>query len=284
MKEVTYSIVAWDAENGDLGVAVQSKFLATGAVVPHASAGVGAIATQALANTSYGWRGLRLLARGATPSSALAELVARDPLSERRQAAIVDAAGEVASHTGRGCMPWAGGVQGHGFACIGNVLVSEATVEAMAHAMELNAPLPERLVAALDAGQAAGGDSRGQQSAALLVVRTGGGYGGLSDRMIDLRVDDHRAPISELRRLLQLHRRHFERPRDEELTPLEGALASEVAVRLSKIFGIDVAREDLDELWETLGRWAGRENLEERMVKRRHVDPVILEALREVEN
>jgi uncharacterized Ntn-hydrolase superfamily protein len=278
---VTYSIVAWDRMSGDLGVAVQSKFLAAGAVVPYARAGIGAIATQALVNTSYGWRGLRLLARRTTPSSVLAQLLSQDPSAERRQAAIVDAHGQVALHTGRGCIPWAGGLQGDGFACIGNALVSEATIDSMAQAMEVDAPLPERLVAALASGQDAGGDARGQQSAALLVVRAGGGYGGFSDRMIDLRVDDDPRPISELRRLLALHRRHFERPRDEDLLPLEGALATEVAARLSNRVGFDVALRDQDALWDALDRWAGRENLEERMVKRGHVDPVVLETLRQ---
>ena len=280
---MTFSIVACDTSTGDLGVAVQSKFLAVGAAVPYAAAGVGAVATQALSNLSYGPRGLDLLRAGASASLALDALVASDALPGRRQAAIVDAAGRVAAHTGEGCTAWAGHRTGDGVSCQGNILVSAATVEAMAEAMASSTgrPLADRLVDALAAGQAAGGDSRGQQSAALLVVRAGGGYGGQSDRLVDLRVDDHPAPIAELGRLLELHRLYFERPTDADLVPLDEALAGEVARRLAQLGRPAVDPRDAKALWAALERWAGRENLEERMVREGSLDRTVLRILRE---
>jgi uncharacterized Ntn-hydrolase superfamily protein len=280
---MTYSIVARDAATGDLGCAVQSKFLAVGAAVLHARAGVGAVATQALANLSWGPRGLALLDAGATAEQALAVLAGSDELPGRRQAGIVDATGRVASHTGSGCMAWAGHRTGDGFSCQGNVLVSSATVDAMAEVMTTcgDLPLPERLVAALAAGQAAGGDARGQQSAGLLVVRERGGYGGQSDRLVDLRVDDHPAPIEELGRILALHHLYFERPRDEDLVPIDEALAAEIAGLLGRIGGIPVDPGDSIALWARLERWAGRENLEERMIRAGYVDRTVLGILRQ---
>lgn len=279
---MTYSIVARDPATGDLGCAVQSKFLAVGSGVPHARAQVGAVATQALSNLSFGPRGLALLEMGASAQQALDVLIASDPLPERRQAGIVDAAGRAAAHTGSGCMGWAGHVIGDGFACQGNMLVSAATVEAMAGAMrDVSTLFPERLVRALAAGQAAGGDARGQQSAALVVVRTGGGYGGATDRLVDLRVDDHPAPIDELARLLDLHRLYFQRPEPSELLPLESDLLAEVAARLGRIRGEMLDPSDATAVWATLDRWAGRENLEERMVERGVIDRTVLRILRE---
>lgn len=205
----TFSIIARDPVTGELGVGVQSKFLAVGSVVPWARAGVGAIATQARANVSYGPRGLALLEEGLTAPEAVARLVAEDEGRDSRQFAMVDRHGNAAAHTGSQCMDWAGHHVGDGFSCQGNILVSGETVSAMARAYEGAAQLPhlaDRLVAALDAAQAAGGDSRGKQSAALYVVREGGGYAGFNDRLVDLRVDDHPEPIDELRRLLEMHR------------------------------------------------------------------------------
>jgi len=192
-----------------------------------------------------------------------------------------DAAGRVAAHTGGGCPDWAGHQTGDGFSCQGNILVSSATVEAMAAAMRERAELelPERLVAALEAGQAAGGDARGQQSAALLVVREGGGYGGRSDRHVDLRVDDHPTPIAELGRLLALHRRYFRRPSDDELVELAGPLAAEVAGLLARRGAGPTG--DAAALWAALEGWAGLENLEERLVRPGWIDPTTLGVLRE---
>jgi uncharacterized Ntn-hydrolase superfamily protein len=280
---VTFSIIARDAETGDLGGAVQSKFLGVGGVVLHGRAGVGMVATQAWANVSYGPRGLALLEAGASARQALDVLLGADDQPGQRQAAIVDAAGRVAAHSGGECPDWAGHHTGDGVSCQGNILVSGATVEAMAAAFREGAGLefPERLVAALDAGQTAGGDARGQQSAALLVVREGGGYGGGSDRLVDLRVDDHATPIAELGRLLALHRRYFQRPRDDELVELDGPLAAEVAGHLARRGAGPADPGDAAALWQALEAWAGLENLEERLVKPGWIDPVTLEALRE---
>jgi uncharacterized Ntn-hydrolase superfamily protein len=202
----TFSIVACDPKTKDLGVAVESRFIAVGAIVPWAEAGVGAVATQSFANTSYGPRGLALLKKGLHPKDALQQLTAKDPMAAQRQAGLVDARGRAASFTGKECFPWAGGIVGRNFACQGNILVGEDVVRAMARAFEsTEGDLPVRLLAALHAGQRAGGDKRGQQSAALLVVRGKGGYGGLNDRWIDVRVDDHPAPIDELMRIFNIY-------------------------------------------------------------------------------
>jgi len=202
---VTFSIVAYDPKTKDLGVAVESKFPAVGAAVPWAQAGVGAIATQSYSNTTYGPRGLAMLKRGMTPAQALKALTARDREREKRQAGIVDARGRAASFTGKECTAWAGHVVGKHYACQGNILGSERVVAAMANAFEhADGDLPAKLLFALVAGQDAGGDRRGQQSAALLVVREKGGYGGYNDRWIDLRVDDHPRPIEELIRVFHV--------------------------------------------------------------------------------
>lgn len=201
----TFSIVGFDPETGDLGVAVQSKFFAVGSVVPWAEAGVGAIATQASGNTTFGPRGLDLLKEGLAVEDVLATLLADDEDRERRQVGIVDAEGHSAAFTGDSCMAWAGDRTGPNYAVQGNILVSEATVEAMEKAfVETEGILGERLMRAIEAGQAAGGDSRGVQSAAILIVREGGGYGGFNDVYCDLRVDDHEDPIGELRRIFNM--------------------------------------------------------------------------------
>ncbi len=207
----TFSIVAADPRTGELGVAVQSRFLAVGAVVPWAKAGVGAVATQALANTMYGPEGLRLLAAGVSPDNVVKTLKERDGANAVRQLGVVSADGRAATFTGAKCNAWAGGRIGKNFAVQGNILTGEAVVEAMAASFEKSGDneLAQRLIDALAAGQAAGGDKRGMQSAALLVVREGWGYAGLNDRYRDLRVDDHAAPISELQRLYDLHKAVF---------------------------------------------------------------------------
>ncbi|MFH1501604.1 MAG: DUF1028 domain-containing protein [Candidatus Eisenbacteria bacterium] len=201
----TFSIVAYDAETGDLGVAVQSKFFAVGAAVPFARAGVGAVATQAMGNMSYGPRGLELMELGVAPEDVIATLTRDDEEREHRQVAVVNASGVAAAHTGSECMAWAGHRVGESFSVQGNILVSEETANEMARAFEeTDGILAERLMSAIEAGQSAGGDSRGVQSAAILVVRENGGYGGLSDRYCDLRVDDHEDPVGELRRLVDM--------------------------------------------------------------------------------
>lgn len=207
----TYSIVACDLEAEQWGVAVQSKFLAVGAVVPWAEPHVGAIATQSYANPRYGPDGLALLRAGRSAEASVATLVDADDGRSQRQLGIVDRDGRAATYTGDECLGWAGGRTGDGYAAQGNILVSAATVDALAETFEATAgqPLADRLLECLDAGQAAGGDSRGQQSASLLVVSPGGGYAGLADTVFDLRVDDHPLPLTELRRLHALHQEVF---------------------------------------------------------------------------
>ena len=201
----TFSIVGRDPATGELGVAVASRFFAVGTVVPWARAGAGAVATQSFANTTYGPRGLDLLARGATAKETLELLLRGDPDREKRQVGIVAADGSSATYTGKGCNAWAGGRSGPGYAAQGNILAGEAVVAAMEEAfLATKGNLAERLFAALAAGDSKGGDARGRQSAAILVVKDGAGYGGYTDRAIDLRVDDHPNPFAELRRLLDL--------------------------------------------------------------------------------
>jgi uncharacterized Ntn-hydrolase superfamily protein len=213
----TYSIVAFDPATGDLGVAVQSKFFGVGSVVPWAKAEVGAVATQSYANTDYGPRGLAELARGHSPETVIAKLTQADANQAVRQVGMVDARGRAAAFTGERCHGWAGHLMGTNFTAQGNLLASGAVVTNMARAFEAarasgTGELAEWLTEALFAAEAAGGDRRGRQSAALLVVRKGGGYAGQNDRYVDLRVEDHPEPLEELRRLLKLHRQ-FYRPR-----------------------------------------------------------------------
>jgi uncharacterized Ntn-hydrolase superfamily protein len=210
----TYSITAFDPDTGDLGVAVQSKFFNVGTVVPWARAGVGAIATQALANITYGPSGLKLLAQGKSPAQALEILTQADDDREERQCGIVDAQGRTATYTGKKCLDFAGGRTGKDYSIQGNLLASNKVVEAMetAYREAQKAPdseLADWLVAAIQAGEDAGGDRRGRQSAALLVVRENAGYDGLNDRYIDLRIEDHKDPTHELARLLRIHKRVY---------------------------------------------------------------------------
>jgi uncharacterized Ntn-hydrolase superfamily protein len=233
---VTYSIVARDEATGDLGVAVQSKFLAVGAVVPWVRAGVGAIATQSYANVAYGPDGLALLIGGASARETLDRLVAADALRDQRQAGVVDAHGRGATHTGRHCFAWAGGRTGPGYAAQGNILAGPGVVDGLADTFVAGGrPFPELLVACLVAADAAGGDRRGREGAALYVAREGAGYGGGNDRWIDLRVDDHTDPIGELGRLLELHRLYLDRPALDELVRCDEAVAGEVRTLLEAI-------------------------------------------------
>ena len=268
---MTYSLVAYDADASQWGVAVQSKFLSVGSVVPWAAAHVGAVATQAYANPRYGPEGLALLREGLTAAEVVERLVAADAGRDERQLGVGDRHGGSAAYTGAGCMDWAGHRTGDGYAAQGNILVSRETVDALAETFETTRgdSLARRLLDCLAAAQVAGGDKRGQQSAALLIVQENGGYAGMSDLVCDLRVDDHERPIDELRRLYVLHDRLFGVTPDEDWLPLEGALADEVAARLSKT-GHSSLRE-----------WAGVANLEDRVREEPRIDPVVLEALRE---
>jgi uncharacterized Ntn-hydrolase superfamily protein len=267
----TYSIVACDLEARQWGVAVQSKFLAVGSVVPWAEPEVGAIATQAYANPRYGPDGLALLREGLGASEVVERLTAADEGRDERQLGVVDAHGAGASWTGPDCNEWAGGRTGPCYAAQGNILVGEETVAALASTFEETTQLPlvQRLLECLVAAQAAGGDRRGQQSASVLVVQRDGGYAGMSDLLVDLRVDDHERPIEELRRIYTLHQRLFEVSPREDWLPLDGELRREVDERLGRLG------------YETLDVWAGVENLEERVDGEDAIDPVVLEALRE---
>lgn len=212
----TFSIVAYNPETQELGIAVQSKFIAVGSVVPWAKAGVGAVATQSYANTTFGPRGLEMLEKGDAPEEALKKLLEADKGREVRQVGIVSAKGKAATFTGAKCNAWAGGVAEENFCCQGNILAGEEVVKEMARAYkETQGDFGDRLIAALQAGQEAGGDVRGMQSAALLIVREGWGYGGFNDRYRDLRVDDHAEPIKELKRVYDLHRKIFGPPRQK---------------------------------------------------------------------
>lgn len=271
----TYSIAACDLDTRQWGVATQSKFLSVGSVVPWAEPEVGAIATQAWANPSYGPDGLALLREGLSAEEVLERLTSADEGRDHRQLGIVDGRGGGATYTGAECMEWAGGRTGPSYAAQGNILVSAETVDAIVETFEATAgrPLAERLLDCLDAAQAAGGDRRGQQSSALLVVEREGGYAGLSDSVVDLRVDDHEQPLEELRRIYAMHQAIFgETPREEWLE-VDDALGRELRDRLGRL-GYE---GDLD---ETFFAWAGKENLEERVDGVERVDPVVLEELR----
>ena len=273
---MTFSIVARSADGQALGVAVASKFLAVGAAVPAAEADVGALATQSYANLAYRPQGLALLRSGVAAADVVAGLTAADPGRAQRQLGVVGPVGDGATYTGDGCHDWAGGLAGDGYAIQGNILAGKQVVVAMAEAWaasEAAAPLGHRLLAALAAGDRAGGDRRGRQSAALLVVTKGQGYGGTSDVLAELRVDDHPDPVRELRRLLDLHALYFDKPDPDRLLELTGDLADEVAGRLA-----DLGYRDR-KLDAALASWAGVENLEERMVPGR-IDPLVLAHLR----
>jgi uncharacterized Ntn-hydrolase superfamily protein len=276
-KPSTFSIVACDLGAREWGVAVQSKFLAVGAGVPAAEPETGAVATQAWANMRYGPEGLAHLRQGLSAEEVVQRLTDADEGRDHRQLGVVDAAGRSATYTGSECLDWAGGIAGDGFAAQGNILVSEETVTALADTFEETAgqPLAVRLIDALAAAQTAGGDRRGQQSAALLVVRRDGGYMGTSDAVADLRVDDHPKPIEELRRIYHMHDLLFgETPREEWLE-VDGQLAAELRERLDQLGYGDRP------LPEAFSDWAGTENLEERIDGIDRIDPVVLAELRQ---
>jgi uncharacterized Ntn-hydrolase superfamily protein len=280
----TFSIVAYDPEKQEWGIAVQSKFLAVGSAVPWARAGAGAVATQSWANTSYGPRGLAMMEEGVPADEVIAWLTEEDKHKALRQVGVVDAQGKAASFTGAECFDWAGHVVGEHYTCQGNILVSEATVKAMAETFEgTPGALADRLLAALRAGQEAGGDRRGKQSAAILVVRDKGGYGGFNDRYMDLRVDDHAAPIEELAKLVKLHNLYLGETDPDNLVKIEGAVAKEiqeVLVRTGYCQGPATATYDAATK-KALRDFVSTENLEERWRDDDLLDGVILDFMRE---
>lgn len=275
---VTFSIVAASPETGEVGVAVQSKFLACAALVSWARGGVGAVATQSFAEVTFGPRGLDLLEEGADPQWALDRLLEGDEQRGQRQVGIVTADGRAASFTGAECFEYAASVVGENHACQGNILASDRVVPAMSEAfLGTDGPFPERLVEALRAAQGQGGDRRGQEAAGLYVAKPGGGYGGNHDRYVDLRVDHHPDPIEELARILDLHRLYFERPRDQDLIAADPDLEREIDERLR---GLGKRAEGRD-LWDDLFDYMGWENLEERWADKGRIDPRVLAYLRD---
>lgn len=277
---MTFSIVARSADGRSHGVAVASKYLAVGAAVPAAEAEVGAVATQSYANLAYRAQGLALLRTGVSAAGAVAGLTAADDGRASRQLGVVGATGDGATFTGEDCHAWAGGVTGAGYAIQGNILTGPDVVDAMERSWLSTADEPRfarRLWAALRAGDRAGGDRRGRQSAALLVVAKGLGYGGTSNVVVDLRVDDHPDPAAELERLLDLHTLYFDKADPADLLDLSGELGDEVRSLLGSLgHNGPPTAEGLD---AALADWAGIENLEERILAGR-IDPLVLAQLR----
>jgi len=273
----TFSIAGYDPKTGELGVAVQSKFLGVGSVVPWAKAGVGAIATQAFANPSYGPNGLSLLEEGYTANEVIEKLTADDEFSEDRQVGIVDAKGNTATFTGKQCYEWAGGLTGEHYAAQGNILVNEETVTHMGRAFEqASGSLADRLLEGLKAAQEAGGDSRGKQSAALYVVKDKGGYGGLSDVFVDLRVDDHPEPIQELVRIYQLQQLYFGETLEEHRLPVEGEVKADIIAQLHRLNYTESIDFPDSALYDALTAYLHTENFEGREQERGWIDQKVL--------
>jgi uncharacterized Ntn-hydrolase superfamily protein len=279
---MTFSIVGWDPFAGpEWGVAVASKFLSVGAIVPWAKAGSGAIATQAYANLAYGPDGLAFLEGGMDAEGTVNALLEADEGRDQRQVGIVDAHGGTATITGEACMGWAGGRTGLGYACQANIAAGPDVVDAMATSFESSeGTLARRLLSALSAGDAAGGDRRGRQSAALLVVRAGGGYAGGSDVAVDLRVDDHEDPMAEMDRLLSVHELYFPNPASLEWVEIRGPLPAKIRRALTAR-GIDTGagRGYSEDLQSALRTWVGMENLEERWSDEAMIDKTVLDRL-----
>jgi uncharacterized Ntn-hydrolase superfamily protein len=278
----TFSIVARDPYTGELGVAVQSKFLAVGSAVGWAKAGAGAIATQAMANLDFGELGLIILGKGYTAAQTMEALKALDPQIEDRQFGIVDHLGNAVTFTGKNCFDYAGGIAQENLACQGNILVSQKTVQALADTFKsTQGSLARRLVAALDAAQSAGGDRRGRQSAALLVVKEGGSYGGFNDKYIDLRVDDDPEPIKKLAQLLSLHEMYFNKPTPDEILEVDSELAKKIQTALKKLgyFKGEFTGIYDEKTVSAYNDFCGWENYEERYIDERHVDKNVIAAL-----
>ncbi|WP_100013062.1 DUF1028 domain-containing protein [Lentibacillus sediminis] len=278
---MTFSIVGFDPEAREWGVAVQSKFIGVGSVVPWAKAGVGAVATQAFANPTYGPDGLELLEQGKTAEETIQLLTEADDGKQDRQVGVVDARGNAATFTGDNCLDWAGGKTGKHYAAQGNILVSEETVEAMGSTFErTSGSLAERLLEALDAGQEAGGDSRGKQAAAIYVVKEKGGYLGANDRYIDLRVDEHPDPIKELIRVYRLHQLYFGHVKEENILTIEGEVREEIAQHLQRLGFLQGTDVNGDTLYEALTSFLHVENFEGRELERGKIDQEVLDYMK----
>ncbi|WP_201261964.1 DUF1028 domain-containing protein [Metasolibacillus fluoroglycofenilyticus] len=277
----TFSIVGFDPMTGELGIAVASKFLAVGAVVPYAKAGVGAIATQSWANLSYGPEGLALLEQGLTPEQAIEQLIKDDEQKEYRQIGIVDAKGGSASFTGRHSYAWAGGKHGVNFAAQGNILAGENVVEEMVEAFQSNGTLAERLLKALLAGDKAGGDARGKQSASLLIAKENGSYGGYNDKAVDLRVDDHEEPVKELLRLYDLHCLYFNRTKEEDLLTIDKPLQEEINQLLYDLKYVNEKNLSDEQFYSKLQEYQLVENFDERFQEQGYIDRLVLQFMRD---
>lgn len=279
----TFSIVGFDPDTGELGVAVASKFLSVGSIVPWAKAGVGAVATQSWANPVYGLRGLQLMEEGKNAEETLQILIEEDEQKEVRQAGFVDAKGNSATFTGTECYSWAGGIAGSNFACQGNILTGEDVVQVMADTFQNSkGDLASRLTQALKAGDSAGGDSRGKQSAALLVVKEQGGYGGITDRYIDLRVDDHHEPVMELQRILRLHELYFKKSAKEDILQVEGQLKEDITEYLKELEYLKQENPTDEDVLEALHSFHLIENFDERVSEKGYVDYKVVEYMRDL--
>ncbi len=274
----TFSIVGFDPETGELGVAVASKFLAAGALVPYAKAGVGAVATQSWVNSDYGPKGLQLMAEGLSAAQALQQVTEEDDNREVRQVGFVDTNGGSATFTGKDCYAWAGGIAGTNFAAQGNILVDDRTVQAMADAfINTQGELAMRLLRALQAGEEAGGDSRGKQAAGLLIVKEKGGYGGYNDRYIDLRVDDHQEPVRELIRIYHLHQLYFKPTDPNDILKIEGELKTKLINYLITLQFLNAEDGTEEALLKAVQSFHSIENFEERIQERGYIDRKVVE-------
>ncbi|SDO27255.1 DUF1028 domain-containing protein [Alkalicoccus daliensis] len=281
-KVATYSLIGFDPETNETGIVVQSKFLGVGAVVPWAKAGVGAVATQSFANTSFGPQGLDMLEKGMHPEEVKNHLIAEDHEKELRQFAIMNANGETAVFTGTECYDWAGDRMGKFCSAQGNILLNKETVDALVETFENSSgPLAERLLSALEEAEKAGGDARGKQSAALFIVQEKGGYGGYNDRKYDLRVDDHKEPIKELKRLYELHQLYFSKPEPGDLLVIEKEVLKEIEVNLISEGLLDQHYNAYNvDVKEALKNYFLRENFEERWQEEDKIDPAVLTYMR----
>ncbi|MYL35337.1 DUF1028 domain-containing protein [Pontibacillus yanchengensis] len=277
----TFSVVGYDPATGEIGVAVQSKFLGVGSVVPWAKAGVGAVATQSLANPSYGPRGLSLLEQGVEPEEVIKHLINEDSGRDMRQVGIVDARGGSATYTGVNCYSYAGGHASDNYAVQGNILVGVETIQAMAEAFEkTSGSLANRLLKSLNEGQQAGGDKRGKQSAALYVVKEQGGYGGYNDRFIDLRVDDHEDPIRELYRIYHLQQLYFGVTKEENIAEIKGEVKEELREQLKRLGYIPTVHVVDSILYKNFTAFLHRENFEERELEEGLIDLEVLDFMK----
>lgn len=279
---MTFSIVGFDPETKELGIAVQSKFIGVGSVVPWAKAGVGAIATQAFANPAYGPDGLDLLGQGKTAQETIETLTANDEGKEDRQVGIIDSNGNAATFTGNRCYDWAGGRARKHYAAQGNILVSQETVDAMGDTFEQSTgSLAKRLLTALDAGQEAGGDSRGRQAAAIYIVKEKGGYLGVNDRYLDLRVDEHPDPIKELTRIYHLHQLYFGTTQSENILNIEGTVREQVVSNLSRLGFLETNDVDDGTLYEKFTSFLHVENFEGRELEKGKIDKEVLDFMKQ---